>query len=61
MDAWIVDFSGQVNNMFVTSDEVGMTKEGDWEGVKVLFGKWLPTRWKAVSESEEKWARKAMT
>jgi len=59
MNAWIVDFSGQVNNIFVSSDEVGKTKEGDWEGLKVLFGKWLPSQRKGASESEEKWAKEA--
>jgi len=33
MNAWIVDSSEQVNSIFVCSNEVGKTKEGDWEGV----------------------------
>ncbi|TVY94529.1 hypothetical protein LAWI1_G000215 [Lachnellula willkommii] len=39
-DAWIVDFGGGWVEEYVDRKKAG-TKEGDWQGVRNIFGKWI--------------------
>jgi tRNA A-37 threonylcarbamoyl transferase component Bud32 len=41
MDAWAVDFGG-MNNVEFVDDEKRETVEGDWQGLRRVFGEWLP-------------------
>lgn len=43
LDAWVIDFGGRNNPMFVDDDKAE-TLEGDWQGVERLFQMWLPRR-----------------
>lgn len=43
LNAWIIDFGG-MNNVEFIDDAKRETVEGDWQGVKYLFRKWLPSR-----------------
>lgn len=41
LDAWVIDFGG-MNNVQFLDNANRETKEGDWQGIKRLFGEWLP-------------------
>lgn len=41
LNAWVIDFGGMNNADFVDDDKAE-TVEGDWQGVRRLFGEWLP-------------------
>nr|OQO28346.1 hypothetical protein B0A51_04065 [Rachicladosporium sp. CCFEE 5018] len=45
LDAWVIDFGGNNNPVFVDNDKAE-TIEGDWQGIGTLFGEWLPARTK---------------
>ncbi|OQN99850.1 hypothetical protein B0A48_14620 [Cryoendolithus antarcticus] len=43
LNAWVIDFGGYNNPVFVDDDKVE-TMEADWQGIGRLFGEWLPAR-----------------